>query len=96
MGTQGTEKSLLKSIFDLEYFPLQTLATRNPEHHKKHSIVGNEIMHFMEILDETEAKRFEKFNNLIIETQEEEFYYAYAEGLRAGIILMNELLYRQY
>ena len=50
----------------------------------------------MEILDETEAKRFEKFNNLIIETQEEEFYYAYAEGLRAGIILMNELLYRQY
>ena len=96
MGTQGTEKSLLRSIFDLEYFPLEGLVTRNPEHYKKHSKIGNEISYFNEIFNEEDKKRFDKFNSLILETQEEEFYYAYAEGLRAGMILISELVFRKY
>lgn len=95
MGTQKN-KTLFKSIFESEYIPLEGLSNRNQEHWSRHQRISKEILYFSENLNEKERKRFEEFNNLISETQEEELYFAYAEGLRTGLILIAELLFRKY
>ena len=96
MGTQETHKSLLQSIYDAEYFPLEGIATRTQEHWTKHQKIGSEILHFSKVFHEEDRCRFERFNSLILEVQEEELYYAYAEGLRTGLLLFSELLHRKY
>ena len=96
MGTQETHKSLLQSIYDAEYFPLEEISTRNQEHWAKHQKIGSEILHFSENFNAEDRDRFERFHTLILEVQEEELYYAYAEGLRIGLLLFSELLHRKY
>ena len=90
------DETLFKSIFESEYIPLEGLSNRNQEHWSWHQRISKEILHFSENFNEKERKRFEEFNNLISETQEEELYFAYAEGLRTGLILIAELLFRKY
>ena len=96
METRGTHKSLLQSIYDAEYIPLEGITNRNQEHRAKHQKIGSELLYFSELFNSEEENRFERFHALILEVQEDELYYAYDEGLRTGLLLFSELLHQKY
>lgn len=90
-----TGKSLLHRIFDGEYFPMEHITPQQPEYRIHHQKVGAEILYFMELLQEADKTRFEELHNLILETQDMEYFAAYAEGFRVGVLLMMESVHQK-
>ena len=90
-----TGKSILHCIFDGEYFPMEHIAPQQPEYRTQHQKIGEEMLYFSELLQEEDKKRFEELHTILLEVQDMEYFAAYAEGFRVGVLLMMENVHQK-
>lgn len=84
-------KSLLRQIYDGEFYPGETVVSGDPDYMVKGRQEGEEIEYIASRLNADDKVRFDKLMDLMGDIEHMNGYANFTYGLRTGILLMFEL-----
>ena len=84
-------KTLLRQIFDGEFYPGETVVSGDPDYAAMSHQEGEEIEYIASRLNDEDKARFDKLIDLMGEAEHMNGCANFAYGLRTGILLMFEL-----
>ncbi len=88
---RNNRKSLLRRLYDGEFFPSEQVVSGNPDYVSISHKVGDEIEYVVSRLNGEDNARFQTLVDRMGELEDISGYSNFAYGLHTGILLMMEL-----
>ena len=92
MKRSVTEKSLLRQMFDGEFYPCENVVSEDPAYRTRSKEMYELKEYIKQMLPPEDVKQMDKLQDLQQQTQEMEYFAFFAEGYRCGVLLMIELI----
>ncbi len=92
---RNNRKSLLRRLYDGEFFPSEQVVSGNPDYVSISHKVGDEIEYVVSRLNGEDNARFQTLVDRMGELEDISGYSNFAYGLHTGILLMMELFFNE-
>ena len=86
-------KSVLNQIFDGEFYPPETIWPCDPDFEPLRRKIGDEYDYFADLMGKEDRERFVELQDTIAVVQSIENRAYCTEAFRAGVMLMQELIF---
>jgi len=92
---KSDRKSLLKRLYDGEFFPVERIAPGDPDYASTSHKAGGEMEYIASRLEGEDNVRFQGLIDLMGDLEAISGYGSFAYGLHTGILLMFELFFNE-